>query len=128
VRAAYIDTSCLVALAFGEREAEAMVSRVQGFDWLVASNLLEAELKAAFLREGAPEDAAPLNGITWLLPDRPLSREIDIVLTAGYLRGADLWHVACALYLAGGSTHELPFLTLDARQLAVARELGFPTE
>ena len=36
-----------------------------------------------------------------MLPDRPLTHECTKALTAGYLRGADLWHVACALYLAG---------------------------
>ena len=47
-------------------------------------------------------------------------------MDAGYLRGADLWHVAAALFVA----HEpgsIAFLTLDRRQRAVADTLGFPT-
>ena len=47
------------------------------------------------------------------------------MLSAGYLRGADLWHLASALYLAG-NPRNLPFITLDERQEVVARKLGFP--
>jgi len=39
--------------------------------------------------------------------------------------GTDLWHLACALYLAG-NPRDLPFITLDERQEVVARKLGFP--
>jgi hypothetical protein len=53
-----------------------------------------------------------------------LTDEISRVLSAGYLRGADLWHVACALYLEP-EPDELVFLTLDASQKAVAAKLGF---
>jgi hypothetical protein len=63
--------------------------------------------------------------ITWVLPDRPLGREVTVVLGTGYPRGADLWHLACALYLAGNQ-RDLPFITLDARRAAVARKIGFP--
>ena len=48
---AYVDTSCLVAIAFGERGATALERRLRAFDVLIASNLLEAELRAAFIRE-----------------------------------------------------------------------------
>ena len=44
----------------------------------------------------------------------------------GYVRGADLWHLACALYVAA-SPGELTFLTLDERQRTVAKALGFKT-
>ncbi len=67
-----------------------------------------------------------LSWITWILPNRPISAEIAAVLSAGYLRGAELWHVACALYL-DQEAREIPFLTLDDRQGSIARELGFPT-
>lgn len=64
--------------------------------------------------------------IDWILPDRPLGEELARALGAGYLRGADLWHVACALYLAGAIGSTVEFLTLDARQRAVASALGLP--
>ena len=125
MKVAYVDTSVLLAVAFAEPEGMSARSRLEGFDLLVASNLLEAELRAALNREDAPADAVLLNRVSWISPDRPLSREITAVLGAGHLRGADLWHLACALYLAP-SPRELVFFTLDARQGAVAEKLGFP--
>ena len=125
MKVAYVDTSVLLAVAFAEPEGMSARSRLEGFDLLVASNLLEAELRAALHREDAPADALLLNRVSWISPDRPLSREITAVLGAGHLRGADLWHLACALYLAP-SPRELVFFTLDARQGAVAEKLGFP--
>lgn len=50
MNAAYVDTSCLVAIAFGEAGGARVLRRMQGFDELVSSNLLEAELLAAFAR------------------------------------------------------------------------------
>ncbi len=123
--AAYVDTSCLVAIAFGEAGGEALAQRLQSMDWLFASNLLEAELRATFVRERVPSDHPLLGSITWVLPDRPLGKELSAVLATGYLRGADLWHLACALFLAG-NPRDLPFITLDERQEVVARKLGFP--
>lgn len=125
MNAAYVDTSCLVAIAFGEAEGQDLARRIEGMDHVFASNLLEAELRATFVRERVPTDHPLLGRITWILPDRPLGREIGVVLAAGYLRGADLWHLASALFLAG-NPRDLPFITLDERQEVVARRLGFP--
>ena len=122
--AAYVDTSCFVAIAFGERGATALARRLAAFDELLASNLLEAELRAAFAREGITDEPDALAAITWISPDRPLRPEIVRVLEAGYVRGADCWHLATALYLAP-DPGELTFLTLDARQRGVAEALGF---
>jgi hypothetical protein len=60
-----------------------------------------------------------------VFPDRPLGPEIVRVLEAGYARGADVWHLATALYLADDPA-DLPFLTLDVRQRELARALGSP--
>ncbi len=122
---AYVDTSSLVAIAFGEAGGQALARRMESMDRLFASNLLEAELRTTFVRERVPADHPLLGRITWVLPDRPLGREIGVVLAAGYLRGADLWHLASALYLAG-NPRDLSFITLDERQEVVARRLGFP--
>ena len=65
-----------------------------------------------------------LSGFTWVVPDRPLHEEIARVLAAGYVRGADCWHLASALYLAEDAA-AISFLTLDERQAAVAKILGF---
>ena len=124
MKAAYVDTSCLVAVAFGERGGAEMERRLAGYDDLFSSNLLEAELRAAFGREGVKLDGAVLERITWVLPDRPLSGEIRQVVASGYLRGANPWHLACALYLSEDPTR-IAFLTLDPRQRAVADRIGF---
>lgn len=124
MRVAYVDTSCLVAIAFGEAGGAAMAQKLARFEELFSSNLLEAELRASFVREHVEMDKAYLAQVTWVLPDRPLSAEIVRVLAAAHLRGADLWHVACALYLAGDPTR-VSFLTLDARQAEVAGAIGF---
>ena len=121
---AYVDTSFLVAIAFGERGAKSSARRLDGFDELLSSNLLEAELRSAFRREEVPFEQDLLSWITWVLPDRPLGREMARVLEAGYVRGADLWHLAAALYLVE-DPGELSFLTLDDRQGKVAGTLGF---
>jgi predicted nucleic acid-binding protein len=121
----FVDTSCLVAVALGESGSDALVARFGRLERLFASNLLEAELRATLRREGVEHDEALLAEIAWVLPDRPLTAEIAAVLDAGQLRGADGWHLACALYLAP-EPRELEFLTLDTRQAAVAATLGFP--
>ncbi len=124
MKVAYVDTSCLVAIAFGERGATAVERRLAGFDALVASNLLEAELRAAFKREKADGVDTLLELIEWISPERPLGNEIARVLSAGYVRGADCWHLATALYLSP-DPGEISFVTLDERQREVAATLGF---
>lgn len=123
---AYVDTSCLVAVAFGEPVAESLGGRLGRYDELVSSNLLEAELRSALKREGVEDGADLLAGLTWVLPDRRLTAEIERVLATRYLRGADLWHVATALYLAE-SPKDVDFLTLDDNQRQAASALGFST-
>jgi predicted nucleic acid-binding protein len=124
VKAAYVDTSCLLAVAFDEPAAKEWTPRLASYDVLVSANLTEAEFRAALHREDVDGADAFLDGVRWLLPDRPLGVEIDRVLRIRYLRGADLWHLACALFLAE-EPRELDFLTLDANQEEAARALGF---
>ncbi len=122
---AYVDTSVLTAMAFEEPGAEDYPRRLDEFSRLVSANLLEAELRAAFARERMAFRESAIAGIDWVLPERSLAAEFAAVLEAGYLRGADLWHVAAALY-ASPEPGGLSFATLDARQAAIARALGFP--
>ena len=121
--AVYLDTSALVTLAFGERGTRQIAAKLEAAQNVHSSNLLEAEFRAALMREKVP-DGSLLQRIDWVLPDRPLSPEIQRVLSVGYLRGADLWHVACALFV-DPSSDELEFVTRDTQQRAVARMLGF---
>ena len=121
---AYVDTSALVAIAFEEPGGSQAGARLEGFSRLLSSNLLEAELRAAFARERQEFDAEVLSSIEWILPDRPLAIELARALVAGYLRGADLWHIATALYIAPRA-EEIGFITLDGPQREVAAALGF---
>ena len=124
MNAAYVDTSCLVAIAFAEPGHKTVAARLGRFDRLFASNLLEAELRAAFRREKVSVDDALLSGLTWVWPDRALTAEIEAVLDAAQVRGADAWHLACALYLSP-DPRELAFLTMDRQQARAAEALGF---
>lgn len=128
MRIAYVDSSCLVAIALVEAQHQRVSAWLYRFDRLYSSNLLEAELRSAMAREGVESPAEKLlSAITWVYPARPLSPEYERVLGKGYLRGADLWHLACALQLRDVSG-ELSFLSLDERQAKVAGLLGFSVE
>ena len=122
----YVDASAILAIAFQEPGYEVVKQRLQGFPRLRSSHLLEAELRAAHARNNVIFDPGFIAGIEWIAPFRPLSREIAAALEIGYLRGADLWHVAVALYQAD-NPREVAFMTLDGRQRAVAAALGFQT-
>jgi predicted nucleic acid-binding protein len=124
--AAYVDTSVLVAILFDEPGGKAAATRLARYDEVFSSNLLEAELAAVCAREKAEMPVELRTSISWILPDRALSDEIAVTLAAGYVRGADLWHLACALYLAE-DPGAIAFLTLDERQREVAKKMGFTT-
>ena len=123
--AAYVDSSCLVAVLLGEPAGAEIGRMLASYGRLFASNVLEAEVCSAARREGVTL-ARPgiFQDLLWVPPGRPLGAEIDMVLGVGYLRGADLWHVACALYVRA-DVPELEFFTLDGPQRAVATELEF---
>ena len=121
---AYVDASIVVAVEFEEHGGVEHAERMNGFSDLHSSNLLEAEVRAAFARERRRFDPSILARIEWIFPSRPLSAEMATVLQAGYLRGADLWHVSVALYMARNPA-EMCFLTLDQRQRETAASLGF---
>ena len=124
MRAAYVDSSCLVAVAFSEAGSTRVKRSLQSFEVLLSSNLLEAELRAAARRESIAADPAQLiSAISWVYPDRPLTSEITTVLDTGYVRGADLWHLAVALFV--DPHREIAFLTLNTRQREISQQLGF---
>ena len=126
MESAYVDASAVLSIAFQEPGYEAIDQRLRGFSRLWSSHLLEAELRAAFARNALIFEPRFIEGIEWIAPTRQLSREIAAALEVGYLRGADLWHVAVALYQAD-DPREVTFVTLDNRQRAVAAALGFQT-
>ena len=126
MRIAFVDSSCIVAIALGERAGRSVLADLVSFDRLFAAPLLEAELRCALSRESIAEPEVDLSDLQWILPGRALTAEISRVLRTGYVRGADCWHLACALYLAP-EPGEATFLTLDLTQRKVAKALGFQT-
>jgi hypothetical protein len=124
LKLAYLDTSVLIAIAFGEAGGTRLARRLARFDRILSANLLGAELRSAFARERVEPAHELFEWVQWVLPERPLARELERVFTAGYVRGADAWHLACGLYVAD-DPRELAFLTLDGPQRRVARRLGF---
>lgn len=122
---AYVDSSVLVARALGEDASAAMARRLRGHSVVVTSTLTEAEVSSALVREGVESALDPLHLVQVVGVEDSLKREIDAVLAAGYVKGADCWHLAVALRIA--AARDLTFLTLDKRQRAVAKTLGFKT-
>lgn len=124
--AAFVDSSVISAIAFIEGGAPAIVERLQQFNRLFAAPLLEAEVRSAAHRESVTVDQGWFAPLTWILPERSLTPEIARVLEAGYIRGADCWHLATALSIFPEPAG-LTFLTLDLRQQEIAAALGFAT-
>jgi len=125
VKLAYVDTSCLVAITFDEPGARRLARSLERYERLFASNLLEAEFRSALLREKVADQVDTLlSWITWVYPNRPLTHEFKRISTSGYLKGADMWHLAHALFIAPDGKG-LDFLTLDQRQSEVSVALGF---
>lgn len=124
MRLGYVDTSFLLAIALAEPGGEGLRGRLAEFDHLLSSNLLEAEFGAALKREGVEggTDGA-LHWLDWVFPRQPLSDEIAEILEVGYVRGADVWHLACALWVHR-QVGRVEFLTLDRRLGELARGLG----
>jgi predicted nucleic acid-binding protein len=126
VRAAHLDTSFLLAILFDEPGASALGRTLGRYERVFSSDMLTAETLSAAVRERVEFAAVTtaLEAVALVVPHRSLDRELQEVLARGYLRGADAWHVACALFLADAARSELTFLSRDATQRRVARALG----
>jgi predicted nucleic acid-binding protein len=123
----YVDTSVLLAIAFTEPNSAVLEMRLASYDQLHASPLLEAELASALRREGLTNASGNLlAALRFLHPQRRLTAELETTNAAGQLRGADLFHLASALFVAPNA--EIVFLSLDTRQREVAAKLGFEVE
>jgi predicted nucleic acid-binding protein len=122
---AFVDSSCLCRVALKEPGHEQTAALLQQFDVWKASALLYAELRSVCKRQKVEGDFRRLlKRIEWVEIPGPLLSEVEQALEAGYLRGPDLWHVACALH-ARLTQPDLTFLTLDLPQAKVARALKF---
>jgi predicted nucleic acid-binding protein len=129
VRAGYLDTSFLLAILFDETGAAGLRRTLGRYERVFSCDLLTAETLSAAVRERLEVGAVMtmLEAVALVLPHRSLDRELRDVLALGYLRGADAWHVACALFVSGSARSELAFLSRDTAQRRVARRLGFAT-
>jgi predicted nucleic acid-binding protein len=125
MKIAYLDTSLLIRLKF-ETPAKKEIRKVQQYEALFSSELLYAEAMAFGCREKLDTSyiLKAIEGISWILPDRSIAEEIQEVISCGYIRGADLWHLACARYFSPDPA-QISFLTRDASQREIAAELGF---
>jgi PIN domain-containing protein len=125
VRDVYVDSSCLVAIATSEPGYLEVRARLFRFDRLFSSTLLEAEIRSVLARK---DKAGSFGNVwawmTWVVPHRRLTPEINQVLGAGSPRGSDLWHLASAVFLRN-RVGNIPFLTLDGGQSEIAKSLGF---
>ncbi len=121
---AYVDTSLVVAMKIAETLPDDVVEVVSSIPNLYSSYLLEAETRSTVARFKLDFQNHWLEGIRWISHHTSLTQEYETVLEAGYLRGADLWHVATALHLWKNPS-EIGFFTLDLKQHEVARKLGF---
>jgi hypothetical protein len=126
LKAAYIDSSLLIGIRF-QKFASTKIHAIRQYE-LYSSELLIAEVLAFGKREGIEEDFLweSLKGLSWVIPEGSLFEECKRVIQCGYVRGADLWHLACACYLSP-DPGELAFLTLEERQRDAAACLGFHT-
>jgi hypothetical protein len=96
-------------------------------DAAFGATLVESELLAAIAREGAPIRAGSvLDPIRFVHPPRRLTAEAEAALRHGRLRGADLHHLATALFLFPRPGDAF-FITLDGPQGDAAAKIGFRT-
>jgi hypothetical protein len=126
LKAAYIDTSLLIGIWF-QKFASVKARAIRQYE-LFSSELLIAEVLAFGNRESIEQNLLweAFKGLSWVIPEGSISDECMRVIQSGYVRGADLWHLACACYLSP-NPKELAFLTLDEQQGEVAARLGFRT-
>ena len=124
--AAYVDTTSVLPISSGEEPVAAAVQQRLGtFPHLLSSNVLEAELRVAFQREGQDFDSSLIANINWIFPNRRLDAEMTAVLEFAHLSHTRMWHLATAIFFRNVLQSELAFVTLDEQQETAARELGF---
>ena len=124
MKAVYVDSSIIVAILLNEPIGKKMRKRLAIQDEVLSSSLIEAEVLSVSSREKVDLSLTYkiLDYVSLVSPERTLREEYQSILVHGYCRGADLFHLACALYL--DPEKELPFLTLDLKQKDLARKVG----
>ena len=121
----YIDTSVIVSLLF-EEHGHKEFRKILKTGRALSSYFIEAELYSVAKREGVALDIVRrfVEPLFLFTPSRPIAFECERILKEHYCRGADIYHLASALFLAP-NPRELKFVTCDNRQGAIAKALGF---
>ena len=122
---AYIDTSACGKLLVQEAHSDALAAFVNELDEdsLVASQLLETELRRMATRHALPQQAVTevLRGVSLVLPER------DFFYRAGLLPGRHLRSLD-ALHLITAMDAEVDtLLTYDLRLVHAAQAIGLPS-
>lgn len=124
----YLDTSAWIAWKF-EQTGQNLFKRVSlAEDTVVSSTLLAAEY-IAFLKRieklNVVRFEEELGFISWLYPASPLLDRCLEGVKDTALKGADLYHLATALWFTDGLNDEIEFLSCDIDQRRAAKALGF---
>ena len=69
---AYVDSSCIVAIALGERSADRVTAVLRRYSRWVSSNLLEAEVRAVLSREHVIPTADTFASVDWVLASQTM--------------------------------------------------------
>ncbi len=128
MKAFYVDSSVIAALLLEEKNSKQIRKTLSRAKQLYSGHLIEAEIFATAKRESIELSLASsfLNPVALVFPEQSLQKEYEEIFSKGYCRGADAYHIACALYL-DPEKKNLSFLTLDEKQALIARQLGFNT-
>ena len=122
---AYVDSSVVIATLCGEIAPKVATNIWNSADNFVSSFLLEVEVLSVAKREGLDFQQVQRELLNvGLVRTGSLQSECRQILGIGYLRGADLFHLASAIWIQGKYS-DLSFLTLDKKQRDLARMLGF---
>jgi predicted nucleic acid-binding protein len=121
----YVDSSAITSILLSQSAYPNLQSRLMR-GGLFSSLLLEAEVFSALRRESLSfEEFDQFRElILWIKPTRPLQPEITEVLRRAYLRGADAFHLASAIY-AFKNRQDVEFCSLDKSQRSAAETCGF---
>jgi predicted nucleic acid-binding protein len=124
-KAYYIDASAIAGLLMGEPSAQALLAKVDANSLRYSSPLLEAEVLSVAKREniGFESVAEFLDRIVYV-QTQSLRTQLEEVLEVGYLREADAYHLATAVFL-DSKRDNLVFVSLDQNQKKLAGRMGF---
>ncbi|MGH7269408.1 MAG: PIN domain-containing protein [Polyangiaceae bacterium] len=119
----YVDTSALGRVLLGERAAPAILDKLETFDDVVSSRLLQIELRWLARRHGLVEDANDLLAGMSLVPVDDALLDAAETVRPENVATLDAIHLATALRLARGGDLDA-LMTYDAQLAAGAAHHG----